>query len=245
MNKYQTPTSLANNPQTFGHQTDLSYFDWMQVNPPQATQFNHHMGGYRLGRPAWMDPEVYPVQANLIFGFNNQSSDPNGPVMLVDIGGGYGHDLAEFRSKYPDAPGRLILQDLARVLDEDAGQAAFERMSYDFLTPQPVKGARAYYMHHILHDYPDDRCVEIVAQVKEAMAPGYSRLLINEHVIPATGADWESTYLDVYMMVMFSARERTEEDWRRLLEGRCGLRICGFWDPGHGVEAIIECELAA
>ena len=241
MNNYQTPKTLANNPQKFGHRTELGFFDWMQANAPYATQFNHHMGGYRLGRPSWMDPEVYPVQDNLISGFNSQDNDP---VMLVDIGGGYGHDLSEFHSKFPTAPGRLVLQDLPRVLDEIASlEEGIERIPYDFLTPQPVKGARAYYMHHILHDYPDDRCVEIIKQLKGAMKPGYSKLLINEHVIPPTGADWESTYLDLYMAVLFSARERTEDDWRQLLEGRCGLRICTFWDPGHGVEGIIECEI--
>ncbi|KAH6975692.1 S-adenosyl-L-methionine-dependent methyltransferase [Ilyonectria destructans] len=244
MNGYQSPKELSNNPQTFGHRTDMPFFDWLQANPPYATIFNNHMGGYRLGRPSWMDPEVYPVQDNLISDFDHEG-DNRKPVMLVDIGGSYGHDLAEFRRKYPDAPGRLILQDLPRVLDKITSlEEDIERMPYDFLTPQPIKGARAYYTHQILHDYPDDKCVEIVKQVKEAMIPGYSKFLLNEHVIPAMGANWEATYLDMYMMVMFSARERTEDDWRELLEKRCGLEICKFWDPGHGVEAIIECQLA-
>ncbi|KAH8661162.1 S-adenosyl-L-methionine-dependent methyltransferase [Ilyonectria robusta] len=244
MNGYRSPKELSNNPQTFGHRTEMPFFDWLQANPPYATQFNNHMGGYRLGRPSWMDPEVYPVQDNLISDFDHEG-DNGKPVMLVDIGGSYGHDLAEFRCKYPNAPGRLILQDLPRVLDKITNlEGDIERMPHDFLTPQPIKGARAYYMHQILHDYPDDKCVEIVKQVKEAMIPGYSKLLLNEHVIPAMGANWEATYLDVYMMVLFSARERTEDDWRELLEKRCGLKICKFWDPGNGVEAIIECKLA-
>ena len=154
--------------------------------------------------------------------------------------------MFEFLSKFPNAPGRLILQDLSRVLDKiTALDERIERMPYNFLEEQPVKGARAYYTHQILHDYPDDKCVEIVKRVKEAMVPGYSKFLLNEHVIPAMGANWEATYLDIYMMVMFSARERTVDDWRNLLEKRCGLKICNFWDPGHGVEAIIECEVPA
>lgn len=200
------------------------------------------MTGYRLGRPSWMDPEVYPVQENLVAGFNMHGAED--PVILVDIGGSYGHDLEEFRRKHPGAPGRLILQDLPRVLEKVTDlQEDIEMLPYDFLTPQPVRGARAYYIHAVLHNYPDDRCFEIIEQIKGAMKPGYSKLLINEHIIPVMGANWESTYLELYMMVLLSARERTEDDWRNLLEKRCGLRICKFWNPGSGVEGIIECEL--
>jgi hypothetical protein len=57
------------------------------------------------------------------------------------------------------------------------------------------------------------------------------------------GVSWEVTYLDMYMMVMFGATERTEEEWRALLEGKCGLSIVKMWNPGNGVEGIIECEV--
>jgi hypothetical protein len=32
-------------------------------------------------------------------------------VLLVDVGGSFGHDLLYFRRKCPDVPGRLLLQD--------------------------------------------------------------------------------------------------------------------------------------
>lgn len=190
-----------------------------------------------------MDQEVYPVRESLIEGLEG-GADGEPPVLLVDIGGGYGHDLIEFQTKYPDPPGRLILQDLPRVLDKiNDLPEGIELVPYDFNESQPIQGARAYYMHQILHDYPDDECVKIVERMKEAMKPGYSKLLVNEHIIPAIGANWEATYLDMYMMVLLSSRERSEKDWRCLLEDRCGLRICNFWNPGNGVEGVIECEI--
>lgn len=73
-------------------------------------------------------------------------------------------------------------------------------------------------MHSVLHDWPDDVCVSILQNVKAAMAPGYSRLLINENVIPDTGAHWEMTALDVMLACLLSSRERTRVDWIRLLE---------------------------
>jgi hypothetical protein len=41
------------------------------------------------------------------------------------------------------------------------------------------------------------------------MEPGYSKLLVNENVIPDTGAYWETTSLDLIMMEIESG-ERTE-----------------------------------
>lgn len=118
--------------------------------------------------------------------------------------------------------------------------------SHDFLAEQPVRGARAYFMHSVLHDWPDDVCAKILARLAEAMAPGYSKLLIFECVIPRTGAYWEATAGDILMMTQLSALERTEDHWRRLIEGSgLGLRIVKFWSSGQSdVENLIECELA-
>lgn len=252
-----------------GHRTDVSLFEYVAANPPYGEIFNHHMGGYRLGRPSWVDPSVYPVQANLIDGFvppadstrTDEDNDTGGSAstastLLVDVGGNMGHDLEEFLHAFPSAPGRLVLQDrpavIERVVASTAGRSGIggqaasriEPMAHDFFREQPVVGARAYYLHSILHDWPDDRCVEIVGRIRDVMTPGYSRLVVNEHVIPAVGANWEATSVDIYMMGMFGGRERTEADWRALLEGRCRLRIRGIWNPGKGVEGVIECEVA-
>jgi len=74
------------------------------------------------------------------------------------------------------------------------------------------------------------------------MTPGYSRLLINENVIPSTGAYWETSALDMVMLTLFCSKERTEADWRHLLEDLAGLRIIKIWSGGKGVESLIEVE---
>lgn len=97
------------------------------------------MGGYRQGRPSWMNEDFFPVRERLIKGAR---ADPDA-VLMVDVGGNIGHDLAEFQTKHPNSPGRLVLQDLPVVIGQiktlDAG---IERMEHDFLTEQPVKGER-------------------------------------------------------------------------------------------------------
>ncbi|KAK1464069.1 O-methyltransferase [Colletotrichum melonis] len=209
-----------------------------------AGEFQQFMKGYGQGRRLWMDPDFYPVVERLVNGADTTSPDA---AFIVDIGGGIGHDLDEFCRKQPAAPGRHVLQDLPHVLSQAQVQdldSKIELMPYDFNTEQPVKGARAYYLHSVLHDWTDEVCESILARVKAAMRAGYSRLLINENVIPSKGADWQVTALDMVVMTVFASRERTEEEWYQLLEGAAGLSIVKIWSRGEGSESLIECELA-
>ena len=134
---WKTPKSMTDGPYQYAYDTELNFFAYLQANPPYGEQFNYHMGGYRQGRPAWMDAGFYPVKENLIDGFDNSQDS----ALLVDIGGSIGHDLQEFHRKHPDAPGRLVLQDLPAVIGQIVQlDEKVERMEYDFYTEQPVKG---------------------------------------------------------------------------------------------------------
>lgn len=75
------------------------------------------------------------------------------------------------------------------------------------------------------------------------MKPGYSKVLINENVIPDMDADWQTTSLDLIMMTMFASQERTEHQWQALVES-AGLKIVKIFTAEKGVESLIECELA-
>ena len=44
------------------------------------------------------------------------------------------------------------------------------------------------------------------------------------------------------MMVNFSAKERTEQNWRALLESS-GFKIVNIWTCEPGTESLIEAEL--
>jgi hypothetical protein len=120
------------------HNTSLHWFDHIQSTPPLGQTFNDHMAGYLLGRPSWSEEEFYPVSERLLEGFDLDADDA---VLLVDLGGGIGHYTEQFRSNFPYAPGRLILQDLSVVLCQAQGlHPRIERMNHDFFTEQPVKG---------------------------------------------------------------------------------------------------------
>ena len=63
-------------------------------------------------------------------------------VLFVDVGGSKGHEAISLHEAHPDIPGHLILQDLPSMIDRVSinPPKGIELMSYDFFTPQPVKG---------------------------------------------------------------------------------------------------------
>ena len=74
------------------------------------------------------------------------------------------------------------------------------------------------------------------------MRLGYSKLLINEYVVPDIGATWSITSMDWLMMALGAVKERTEKEWTTLL-GHAGLKVVGIWTYEQGTESLIEAEL--
>lgn len=97
-----------------------------------------------------------------------------------------------------------------------------------------------YFYHHILHDWPDDHCLKILGQVKKAMKPGYSKLLLHEMIVPDHGASLFHAQLDMAMMSLNGGMERTREQWHILLQ-RAGLEVVKIWEPvEEGADGIVE-----
>ena len=82
------------------------------------------------------------------------------------------------------------------------------------------------------------------------MKRGYSKLILNEIVLPDKGTPLQMALWDMQMMVVLGGRERTERAWRQLLRS-VGLEVVGIWQPpaakggGSGGEGIIEAVLKA
>jgi hypothetical protein len=78
--------------------------------------------------------EWYDVPGRLLAGFTSD-------VLLVDVGGGQGHEVQGFHEQF--GKGKLVLQDLPRVIDgiaEGALDSSIMRIANDFFADQPVKG---------------------------------------------------------------------------------------------------------
>lgn len=240
MNHYKTSDNLTDCAFQLGHDTKSSFFEWLSQNPERSAQFQHHMTGKHAGRPSWMDPDFYPFKENLI----KDAKTEHDSVFLVDIGGGRGHDLQEMCAKHPELPGKLVLQEVKGVVKE-AEASGLDRkivaMEHDFFTKQPITGARAYYMHSCLHDWADSEANTILKSLKPSLTKGYSKLLLSEYVLPNRGANWVSTAIDIAMLVNFSGHERTEMQWKALLEP-AGFKIVKIWTYDPGTESLIEAE---
>jgi hypothetical protein len=101
------------------------------------------MGNTVGAREYWHD--WYDVQDRLLSGSEPSTS----PTLLVDIGGGKGHDLVAFDATFGKGEksydGQLVLQDLPQVLAdvlEEQLSSKIQKMAHDFFEDQPVKGTQ-------------------------------------------------------------------------------------------------------
>ncbi|TKW50664.1 Demethylsterigmatocystin 6-O-methyltransferase [Colletotrichum tanaceti] len=234
---YRNPTDRNNcNFQRWQGNPDAVFFKYVGTNPLLTSDFNDAMECHsRDNLTPW--PDVYPTERLL----EDLHSDR---AVVVDIGGGKGHDLKKFHLRHPQVPARnLILQDLPDFLKDVESDPAFTIQSYDFFTPQPVRGARVYFLHNVLHDWPDPTAVEILKTIAEAMERGYSKVLIHESLISDKEPLSKVTATDLIMMAGLASAERTEEQWYDLVAS-AGLRVVKIWRPVQAVESVIEAELA-
>jgi O-methyltransferase domain len=212
-------------------------FDYLNKRPQLLNSFNDFMAGSLETRKSWF--ESFPVNEILLDG---ASTDPES-VLLIDVAGGEGHDVEAFSRAFPKAPGKLMLQDLPPTIDNIKRlDAAVIRQKHDMFTEQPIKGARAYYFRNIFHDWPKDKCIEIMKRIAAAMKPGYSKLLIFEWILPDRDVPLYPALLDVNMMAILNGKERTEAQWLEMLEP-AGLKVKKFWKVAADQEGLIEAVL--
>ncbi|KAK4907421.1 hypothetical protein LTR49_023567 [Elasticomyces elasticus] len=232
---YRNPTDPMDTPLQRAFQPKEHFFPLM-VQQNVLADFQGLMSSYRTDRAEFLD--VFPAEQHLIEGF--QVSETGHEVLMVDIGGGRGHELLRVAEKFPATKGRLILQDLPDVIEQALQSDRIELMAYDFFTPQPVKGARAYYYRMIFHDWPDTKCADILNSVASAMEPGYSKLIINDIVLPNQGASRFAVQSDMNMLALLASMERSDTQWHRLLAS-AGFEDIKIW-PGTP-ESVIEAKL--
>jgi hypothetical protein len=98
-------------------------------------------------------------------------------------------------------------------------------------------------MHAVLHDWADDKATELLNNTREAMVKGYSKLFVYDIVLPPQGASISQTTMDVEMMSLLSANERTKDQWEKLLTG-AGFKIVNYHPDPQEYEMLIEAEIA-
>lgn len=244
----------------YAHGTDV-IFGLLEKNAEQKQAFDEYMAARRVDdMPQWFD--IYPAAEKVM----DARKEPEATLM-VDVGGGPGQEIARFKEKYPELPGKFILQDLPLTLNRvEKLPNGVEAMEYDFFTPQPVKGidadcpfpilshqnvelgnftkklyigSRIYFLRDILHNWSDAKSAQILSRIVEAMDPEYSTLLIDDYVLPDTGSELRAAEMDILMWLHTAGLERTVSQWKGLF-GQVGLELVQIWSSPRGNESVLE-----
>ena len=135
-----------------------------------------------------------------------------------------------------------MLFEQQHVIDEvrDLASDRLEVCAGDFFVGD-LPAADVYVLMEVIHDWTDEDSLRILASVRDA-APLGSKLLLIEQLMPETlGPHWVKM-LDVHMMALFAARQRSAEEYHRLVE-QCGFVQHEAIDTPAGI-SILEYERA-
>jgi O-methyltransferase domain len=140
--------------------------------------------------------------------------DWRGDETVVDVGGGNGALLQNLLARVPGVRGVVV--DLPEtVRDDDLGDR-IEFVEGSFFDSIPA--GDVYVLSGILHDWDDERAAAILRTIR-AGAPAGARLVVLDSVIGPGNEPDGAKWLDLLMLVLADGRERTETEWRNLLEG--------------------------
>jgi SAM-dependent methyltransferase len=186
------------------------FFDYLKAHPDANAIFDRRMARVSLAENAKI-AEAYP--------FGDFSR-------IIDIGGGTGGLLVAILERYPNVA--AVLYEQAQVLADpaDLRQAGLlnrvELIAGDFFTEVP-SGADLYVMKRIIHDWDDARAVDVLGCCRDAMAEN-SRILVIDAVMKPGNEPDPNKDMDLGIMALTPGKERTEAEFRDLLE-QAGLRL--------------------
>ncbi|KAH6624379.1 putative flavin-dependent halogenase/O-methyltransferase bifunctional protein [Chaetomium sp. MPI-SDFR-AT-0129] len=204
---------ISSSPSVFQDWSGSDLYPWLKARPDLLSSFQGLMTVDRGGD--WLDC--------VSFGESDLNGQITGKPVLVDVGGNVGHQTQRILARNPHLAGRLVVQDLPETVANAPPTKGITFQAHDFFKPQPVHGARYYYLRSILHNWDDESSVDILRGLVPALGPD-SLVLIDELVVPDTGADAWVTGQDLNMMLVFKGAERTKGQWNTLL-GRAGLEM--------------------
>ena len=164
---------------------------------------------------------------------------------IIDVGGGHGRLLAAILAATPAAQG--VLFDLPQVvagaepLLRKHDVADRVRVAEGSFFDRVPGGGDAYILKNVIHDWPDDRAVQILRNVRAAAATGTTVLLV-EFVMPNHNREFPGKLVDLQMLVELGARERTASEYRRLLQ-QAGFRMTRVLQTA-GPFSLVEAKAA-
>jgi len=193
-------------------------------------------------------PELAPVfdaAMTSIHGYETpamlESYDFSDIDVLADIGGGNGTLIGSILKQYPNLEG--ILFDLGHVVERAEENLktldVADRVKViegNFFENIP-KGADAYLFRHIIHDWTDEQCVQILKNCRDVI-PDSGKLLIVECVVPEGNEQSISKDFDIAMMIAPGGIERTEAEYKALFKD-AGFELSSI-TPTKSMVSVVE-----
>jgi O-methyltransferase domain/Dimerisation domain len=151
-----------------------------------------------------------------------QAYNFSGIQTLMDVGGGQGTFLLALLHAHPALQGILFdhpqgVEGASELIAQASLEERYHVMAGDFFESLPAVAVDACILKQVLHDWDDPHCLTILGNCRQALEPG-KKLLIAELVLPNSHAPTFDAFIDLEMLLNTYGRERTEQQYRTLLE---------------------------
>jgi hypothetical protein len=173
-----------------------------------------------------------------------QAYDFSAAASVVDVGGGRGVLLEAVLGRYPHLSGTVFDQPHA-VPDaptpglEPSVAARWSALGGSFF--EAVPPADAYLLKYILHDWPDQECVQILTTCRRNLnADGV--VLVVEALLGRAGHEAVVAFSDLNMLVVPGGRERSQREYEVVFEA-AGLRLAAVHHTA-GALSVLEARVA-
>jgi hypothetical protein len=221
------PETLRSGKNAFERVHGSSIWDWFDAHPLERETFAKSMMAMTLADAPGI-ATTYPFDE---------------VRQLCDVGGGRGTLLSEILVRHPHLRGVLcdnagVLDSARELLERRGVLGRMELVAGSFFEANTVpRGADAYVLKHILHDWDDERCLAILKNCRAAMERG-RRLLVIEALVEETTDDY-GALADLHMMIVCcDGRERGRAEYGKLLAAS-GFRLARVMEAPTPV-AILE-----
>ena len=133
---------------------------------------------------------------------------------IVDVGGAEGSQISAILQSYPALKG--ILFDRPEVIETVSVNENIQPIGGNFFESVPP-GGDAYLLRWVIHDWEDEKSSLILKNCHQAM-PDHAKLLLVESIILPGNEPAPAKFGDMIMLLLTDGRERTEEEYRSLLQ---------------------------
>jgi C-methyltransferase len=205
----QLETAMKTGTTAFKLQHGTDFFDFLNHNPSPKARFQKG-----IEKLSTFDDKA--ITQNYNFGQFKS---------IIDIGAGLSNLSKVIAIQYPSTTTTLFNL-MAQI---------HLQKTKDYFSSLPT--ADAYLFKGILHDFDDKKVANILANCHQHL-PKHASLIIAEQAIPQNEQPHTNKTMDIIMMVLVGGRQRTINDWCKLVEV-CGFKLKNIY-PTPGVYTVME-----